>query len=605
MVIGIQIVLLAAVVALSLWVFGRSLGSALRGLAVGVVANAVTFYGMVFFLGNVGIYGAMPSWTVLLSYVVSVAMLSALLLGALAFAYKRRGLEKRGERKILGMILFSVGGALVGFLTGLLFFIPKWFNETLGDIPADHFVFLLTQGNGSSTVQQDLEVLNKMVVPVIFLTLLGALIGFIRSDVVFFSRKDDDEVFRFRYLRGTSMLVMVALMVGAVPYAFAKVPLAGVLRQSYVHSDYIEGNFVFANDKNVRLPEKKRNLIHIYMESIENSYYSSDLGGYSRDNLMPELAALSDTGVSFSDNTKHGGPQQTYASGHSVAAMVNMWAGTPMLSSGAGDGSQMSFPDFPTIGDILHKHGYATTYMVGSDSSWGGTGEYYRRHGKFKVEDTPYFKKQGYIPDDYHVWWGVEDDKLYEYAKKSLTQLGEGKDPFYFILENADTHFPRGYVSKNMTDAPFAQQYANVIHYSQREVVKLVEWIKAQSWSDNTTIVITGDHLSMDGEFFEGWDPAYNRTIVNMILNPVPGLDTSDKITKNRQYAPFDFFPTILSSIGAQVNGGQLGLGTDLFSGKPTLLERRGKDLIDQEFSKKSTFYDSHRETKAKTSGPQ
>lgn len=121
MVIGIQIVLLAAVVALSLWVFGRSLGSALRGLAVGVVANAVTFYGMVFFLGNVGIYGAMPSWTVLLSYVVSVAMLSALLLGALAFAYKRRGLEKRGERKILGMILFSVGGALVGFLTGLLF----------------------------------------------------------------------------------------------------------------------------------------------------------------------------------------------------------------------------------------------------------------------------------------------------------------------------------------------------------------------------------------------------------------------------------------------------------------------------------------------------
>ena len=35
-------------------------------------------------------------------------------------------------------------------------------------------------------------------------------------------------------------------------------------------------------------PSKKRNLIHIYLESIENTYLSEELGGYMNYNLMPE-----------------------------------------------------------------------------------------------------------------------------------------------------------------------------------------------------------------------------------------------------------------------------------------------------------------------------
>lgn len=37
------------------------------------------------------------------------------------------------------------------FLIGMLIFVPAWFKKTFGEIPADHFIFLITQGNGEST----------------------------------------------------------------------------------------------------------------------------------------------------------------------------------------------------------------------------------------------------------------------------------------------------------------------------------------------------------------------------------------------------------------------------------------------------------------------
>ena len=55
-------------------------------------------------------------------------------------------------------------------------------------------------------------------------------------------------------------------------------------------------------------------------------------------------------------------------------------------------------------------------------------------------------------------------------------------------------------------------------------------------------------------------------------------------------------FPTLLASIGVKIEGDRLGLGTNLFSGKPTLFEQNGEGKdgwkkVDEYFSLKSTFY--------------
>ena len=84
-------------------------------------------------------------------------------------------------------------------------------------------------------------------------------------------------------------------------------------------------------------------------------------------------------------------------------------------------------------------------------------------------------RKKGLIPPDYMVWWGFEDNKLYEYAKSEMTRLyNEGK-PFCFMMENADTHFPDGFKEPETKDI-FGNQYANVIFHSQKQVADLIRW---------------------------------------------------------------------------------------------------------------------------------
>lgn len=605
MIILVQLAVLALLIALGTALFGRTRKALLRSAAIGLTANAIAVIFFLFAIGKIALYGGSLSLGLTAAYCFTTLIFGGILFFLVKTGFAKGLLVERGSygraprtRSFLSVI----AGAVLGFLIGLFFFVPLWFGKTFGDIPADHFMFLLTEGGGESTQEQDLAVLNLMVVPVIATAVIGACLGLVHAAVRFGKVKTEraSESKGFG-LRGPVLTAMSALLVGSVVFAFNTVPLAGILRQEFSHSDYIQANYVAPTAENVQMPEKKRNLIHIYMESVENSYYSKDMGGYMDENLMPELAELTKTGVSFSHTDNYGGPQQLYASGHSIAAMVNMWAGVPMLASGAGDGKQMSYPDFTTTGDLLHDAGYETEFMLGASAKWGGLGDYYRRHGDFHVFDYKYAKSQGLIPQDYHVWWGFEDDKLYEFAKTDLTRLGEGSKPFYFVLENADTHFPDGYASPKMTERPFESHYANVIKYSQEETVKMIKWIQAQPWAKDTTIVVTGDHRSMDKKFFQGWDKDYNRTVVNFILNPVQGTDQPDSVTKNRQYAPFDLFPTILSSIGVKVKGDRLGLGTDLFSGRKTLVERDGVEKLNGEFSKNSEFYDSHRETKAAT----
>jgi phosphoglycerol transferase len=50
-------------------------------------------------------------------------------------------------------------------------------------------------------------------------------------------------------------------------------------------------------------------------------------------------------------------------------------------------------------------------------------------------------------------------------------------------------------------------------------------------------------------------------------------------------------FPTTLAAIGCEIEGERLGLGANLFSGKPTLVEEMGIEAFDAEMTKTSDYY--------------
>lgn len=478
----------------------------------------------------------------------------------------------------------------IGMMLAIVFFLgSNWFISAFGRLTPEQFIFnFKSPVNGTATGMID-QIISTPV-------LLGCLIfffycGFYLTKITFlykgktlFNRKK-----RQRFL---SIVALASLIFSSI-YAIKELRLIEVYTAYFDQSTFIQKEYVKPQAVNLQFPRQKKNLIHIYLESIENSYFDQANGGYMKENLMPDLMNLAKEGIHFSSNNKFGGPIQTYGSSWSVAAMVNMSSGLPLKipMDGNSYGKTGQFlPGAVMIGDILQEQGYNQTIMFGADADFGGLTSFFKTHGNYHIFDVKYARKAGLIPPNYNVWWGFEDNKLYEFTKQELTRLASLNQPFNFTMENADTHFPDGFVEPDMPKL-YASQYANVIHYSQKQVVDLVRWIQQQPFYKDTVIVLTGDHPSMDKKFFENFDPNYPRTTFNLILNAdFPNQTFS---TKNRQYAPYDYFPTILASMGVKIKDERLGLGVNLASSHPTLIEKYGLKKVNQELSKNSRYYNN------------
>lgn len=227
--------------------------------------------------------------------------------------------------------------------------------------------------------------------------------------------------------------------------------------------------------------------------------------------------------------------------------------------------------------------------MIGSDAVFGGRDLYFTEHGNYDVEDYYYFRDLGKFPEDYWVWWGIEDAKLFEYAKEKLTELGSRSEPFNLTMLTVDTHFEDGYECEACGNEYGSNTYANVISCSSRQVSEFVRWIQQQDFYENTTIVISGDHPTMDSDFCTEASEGYERKVYTAYINSA--AETEDPKWR-REYSTFDSFPTTLASLGVEIEGNRLGLGTNLFSDEITLVELYGTDMLTAELSKRSELLD-------------
>ncbi len=508
---------------------------------------------------------------------------------------------KKSEIAEKKFIKTSIASAVILFLGMATLTGTVWGIETTGKIGADQMIVnLFSPRDGTSS-----DVIKTVLTGPVYITfsvlIIFCIFAFSLREVYVRGKNADRCIFSLRIKRILCLILAIAVLLSGIFYGVTQFELTKVFGMYFIESDFIEDNYVDPQEVKLQFPEKKRNLIHIYLESMENTYMSEDLGGCMEENLIKSLSDLSAEGVNFSHReTGFGGPVATTGTTWSVAAMVNMNTGLPMkvpVSKKNYREKGEFLPGAVSLGDILATMGYEQTLMFGASAAFGGLNHFYKDHGDFNILDHDGVKKKGWIDKDYNVWWGYEDDKLYEFAKIELTRLYETGKPFNFVMETADTHFPDGYVGKK-TPTPRKSQYANVIAYSASETVEFIRWIQAQPFYENTTVVLIGDHLSMDGKFFKEIDRSYKRTTFNLILNPADGLESVPQETKqNRCWSNFDMFPTILASMGVRIEGEKLGLGTNLFSGEKTLFEENGGvdgiKTVASLLEKKSVFYDN------------
>ena len=352
----------------------------------------------------------------------------------------------------------------------------------------------------------------------------------------------------------------------------------------------------YVSTANVELtfPEKKKNLVYIYMESMEMSLADESHGGGKSVNVIPELTDIALENDCFNGDTDIlNGARSLYNSTWTIAGLVAQTSGLPLginhvLTNNINSISSF-MPGATTLGDILEKEGYHNVFMLGSDAKFGNRDVYFKEHGNYDIDDYYWARNNNKLPDkSYYVWWGYEDDKLFTYAKEELTSLAESDEPFALSLLTVDTHFVNGYLCDDCPDT-FTSQYSNVLACSSKKVSELVEWIEAQPWGEDTVIVLNGDHLCMDSKYYEDMPDDYERKTYTAIIN-----SSKKEPDTTRLYSTMDLFPTTLSAMGVTIKGDRLGLGTDLYSDTPTLLEELGENYLNYELSLNSTFYDKN-----------
>lgn len=474
-------------------------------------------------------------------------------------------------------VILSVLAVLLAVLTAVLTGSLRWMFSTWSNLTMDELVFHLTapmEGTNSGMIREYIVccILPAIVVMALLILLL----------VLFRKGK------KYYILAAAAIIVSVSISALSVKAAWSKLDVGNYMSDQGTYSAFIDDNYVDPSTVELTFPQEKRNLIYIFLESMELTYADQKNGGAFDQNVIPELTEIAQENEDFSgESSELNGACSMPGTTWTAGAMFAQTSGLPLnisIDGNSMDTQDSFFAGAVTLGDILQNEGYNQTLLIGSDATFGGRRLYFTEHGSYEMMDYNYALENGLIPEDYCVWWGYEDEKLFEFAKQKVTELASQPEPFNLTMLTVDTHFEDGYVCDICPDIYGSDQYSNVMRCSSRQVSRFISWLQQQDFYQNTTIVLCGDHPTMDSDYCEDVDSSYTRKTYTAYINAAAQPETNTR----RNYTTFDQFPTTLASLGVKIEGQRLGLGTNLFSSDQTLTERFGTDSVEAELKKKS-----------------
>ena len=492
---------------------------------------------------------------------------------------EKKALKQAKKEKGFWTTLFVI---LVCTIAALLFFSVQWIFRTWPNLKMDELMYQLTAPTEGTASDMYWAYFYQAGIP----TLVCMIVFVIVAITLSYASK------QFRNKGKVALSICSVICIGlSLVEINTKLNVTKYLENKEEGSTFIESNYVDPNDVVLTFPEKKRNVIVLYLESMEMTYADKENGGGFDENFIPRLTNLSKENENFSSSsTVLNGARSTSGTTWTMGGIFAATSGLPLITQLAQnemDTQDAFFKNATVLGDILDEEGYQQVFACGSDATFGGRKLYFTEHGNYAIHDLNYRKETEELPEDYYVWWGVEDEKLIEYAKEDLTELASSDQPFNYTMLTVDTHFEDGYVCDLCQDTFGDNQYANVMACSSRQVKEFIDWVQQQDFAADTTIVISGDHPTMDSDFCDPVSSDFSRRVYTAYINADPVDNNSEG---ERQYTTLDTFPTTLAATGVSIEGNRLGLGTNVFSGEETLLEKDGMQMINTEFSKKSEF---------------
>ena len=503
--------------------------------------------------------------------------------------------------KIVGIVCFFLSIFLGMFLVGAaVYMILNWAHVSLLEV-----ITQIKTLDGTSFTSLMYFLLSAVFVP-----------AFLVSIAVFFyvlfrkRKKAQAIVFRTTYI----VTLVVALSISIYTWHFLDV--STYLHLSAQATTLLEDHYVDPWDdeleSRISFPEEKKNLVLLYLESTEVTFADKEHGGFFEESVIPNLTNLAIEGEDFSgEGSFINGSTPLPFTDWTAAAMFSTLSGLPykigLTEDALGEKADF-FPGITSLGDVLENEGYDQTFYCGSNASFGGRRLNLSAHGDFSFRDFNYYNS---LPEEdpnhveYDDWWGYEDIHLFSFLKEGMLEKAkeyeEDGSPFHLMALTVDSHFGDvftgdGHVYPEGEYDPSLDQYSKAISYDDSLIGEFVSWFFeneeiSQKTKDNTVFVFLGDHPTMSKSYcLEAEEAGYQRKNFVSYLNAKPAKEYPHR---KREYSPFDAFPTILGALGCSIEGDHLGLGSNLFSAEPTLLEIYGEAYLKEEIQKNEPLMSS------------
>lgn len=333
--------------------------------------------------------------------------------------------------------------------------------------------------------------------------------------------------------------------------AFQQVKALVISQKPHGSSDF--SDYYQIPQKTIKDP--KLNLVYIYAESLERTYFDDKLFP----ELTPELNAVKASGIDFSHTGQLPGMDYT------IAGMVASQCGIPLFAPFEGNSSASMSSFFPKnicLGDILKASGYKNYFIQGADLRFAGKDVFLSSHGFEHIYGAQELKN---IVEDqsYRNNWGFYDDTVLNEVYKKFIELSEKGERFSLFTLTVDTHHPDGFISKTCQRQSYSYEGKenksfSAVACSQEHIAALIEKIKASPYFDQTLIVVSSDHLAMNNSAYKYLTPQDR----NNLFFVLPGNAPESEL-KAMKRNPMDNGATVLDLLGG---GNAIGLGRSSFS---------------------------------------
>ena len=348
----------------------------------------------------------------------------------------------------------------------------------------------------------------------------------------------------------------------ALVLALASVDASPAFRQitELVKSQTRDGDPDFATyykEPNKTIPDPQLNLVYIYGESLERTYFDEQ----AFPQLAPELSALKNEGVDFSKTMQLPGTDYT------IAGMVASQCGIPLFAPFEGNASaSMSsfFPQNICLGDILKNSGYENYFMQGANLRFAGKDVFLKSHGFDHLYGAEELKSVVEDPA-YRNDWGFYDDTVLDQVWKKYEALSSAGKRFSLFALTVDTHHPDGFVSRTCQRKSYAfdgkpNQSFSAVSCSQEHIAALINKIKASPYFKNTVIVVSSDHLAMNNTAYKYLSKQDRENLFFVLRGDKPQQDV---VAVKR--STMDNGATVLDILGGD---NFIGLGRSSLSGQ-------------------------------------